>query len=61
LLEGGVVPLEIFGLKVMGDVTSVDGGCEAVRNGSDEVGDALGFDDLENASADIGEIGGKVD
>jgi hypothetical protein len=49
LLEGGVVSLEILGLKVVGDITSMDRGCEAIRNGSDEVGDALGFNDLEDA------------
>jgi hypothetical protein len=49
LLEGGVVSLEVFGLKVVSDVAGMDGGGEAVCNGSDEVGDALGFDDLEDA------------
>jgi hypothetical protein len=48
-LEGGVVPLEIFGLKVVGDVMSVDGGSEAVCDSSDEVGDALGFNNLKYA------------
>jgi hypothetical protein len=49
LLEGGVVSLEIFGLEVVGDVTSVDGGSEAICDGSDEVRDSLGLDDLEDA------------
>jgi hypothetical protein len=49
LLEGGIVSLEVFGLKVVGDVVSVDGGGEAVCDGSDEVGDSLGLDDLEDA------------
>src|ERR1700730_3868333 len=56
LLKGGVVSLEIFGLKVVGDVTSVDGGGESVRDGSDEVGDSLSLDDLEDA-----ERGGRRD
>jgi hypothetical protein len=42
LLEGGVVSFEIFSLKVVDDVTSVNGGGEAVRDGSDKVGDTLG-------------------
>jgi hypothetical protein len=49
LLEGGVVSLEIFGLKVVGDIMSVDGGGEAICDSSDKVRDALGLDDLEDA------------
>jgi hypothetical protein len=56
LLEGGVVPLEVLGLEVVGDIAGVNGGGEAVRDGSDEVGDSLSLDDLENA-----ERGGRGD
>jgi hypothetical protein len=49
LLEGGVVSLEVFGLKVVGDIAGMNGGGETVGNGLDKVRDTLGFDDLEDA------------
>jgi hypothetical protein len=50
LLKGGVVSLEVLGLKVVGDVVGVDGRGEPVYDGSDKVGDTLGLDNLEDAA-----------